>query len=224
EEHFLLTHLDGQRDAGAIRADFAERFGQALSEEDLHEFLALVRERKLLQGGGQGDEETGTQAGRETEVGLIGARAPSGLRILYWRKSFFDPDRFFNWLAPKIRCCWTPAFLILSACCIGLASVLLWANRHGLAPSFLNSLRWETAILAWLVLSFVTMCHESAHGLTCKHYGGAVHEIGFLLIFFMPCFYCNVSDAWLFQEKSKRIWVTLAGGYFELFLWALTVF
>jgi multidrug efflux pump subunit AcrA (membrane-fusion protein) len=40
----------------------------------------------------------------------------------------------------------------------------------------------------------------------------------------MPCFYCNVSDAWLFKEKSKRLWVTLAGGYFELFLWALAVF
>jgi multidrug efflux pump subunit AcrA (membrane-fusion protein) len=40
----------------------------------------------------------------------------------------------------------------------------------------------------------------------------------------MPGFYCNVSDAWLFQEKSKRLWVTLAGGYFELFLWALAVF
>jgi multidrug efflux pump subunit AcrA (membrane-fusion protein) len=40
----------------------------------------------------------------------------------------------------------------------------------------------------------------------------------------MPCFYCNVSDAWLFREKSKRLWVTFAGGYFELFVWALAVF
>ena len=51
-----------------------------------------------------------------------------------------------------------------------------------------------------------------------------VHEIGFLLMFFMPCFYCNVSDAWLFKEKSKRRWVSFAGGYFELFIWALAVF
>src|SRR5262249_25018265 len=32
------------------------------------------------------------------------------------------------------------------------------------------------------------------------------------------------SDAWLFREKSRRLWVTFAGGYFELFLWALAVF
>jgi multidrug resistance efflux pump len=70
----------------------------------------------------------------------------------------------------------------------------------------------------------VALLHECAHGLTCKHYGGEVHEIGFLLLFLMPCFYCNVSDAWLFKERSKRLWVTFAGGYFELFLWALAVF
>ncbi len=66
--------------------------------------------------------------------------------------------------------------------------------------------------------------HESAHGLTCKHHGGEVHEMGFLLILFMPAFFCNVSDAWLFAEKRKRLAVTLAGGFFEIFLWSLAVF
>jgi len=57
--------------------------------------------------------------------------------------------------------------------------------------------------------------------LTCKHFGGEVHEMGFMLIYFQPALYCNVSDAWLFPEKSKRLWVGFAGPYFELFLWAL---
>src|SRR5262249_43035142 len=70
----------------------------------------------------------------------------------------------------------------------------------------------------------VETVHEFAHGLTCKHYGGEVPEIGFLLIYLMPALYCNVSDAWLFRERSKRLWVTFAGGYFALFLWALAVF
>src|SRR6185295_5549304 len=48
-----------------------------------------------------------------------------------------------------------------------------------------------------------------------------VHEIGFMLIYFQPALYCDVSDAWLFPERSKRLWVGFAGPYFELFLWAL---
>ncbi|MBI2946572.1 MAG: biotin/lipoyl-binding protein, partial [Verrucomicrobia bacterium] len=67
----------------------------------------------------------------------------------------------------------------------------------------------------------VITAHEFSHGLTCKHFGGRVREIGFMLIYFQPAFYCNVSDAWLFPEKSRRMWVTFAGGYFEIFLWGL---
>src|SRR5436189_2350861 len=67
----------------------------------------------------------------------------------------------------------------------------------------------------------VITAHEFAHGLTCKNFGGSVREIGFLLLYFQPAFYCNVSYAWLFPEKSKRLWVTFAGAYFEVFIWAL---
>src|SRR5439155_42290 len=42
-------------------------------------------------------------------------------------------------------------------------------------------------------------------------------------IAFQLAFYCNVSDAWLPPEKSKRLWVTLAGPYVELVLWAIAV-
>ncbi|MEQ8836459.1 MAG: efflux RND transporter periplasmic adaptor subunit, partial [Lacipirellulaceae bacterium] len=75
--------------------------------------------------------------------------------------------------------------------------------------------------LVWVLIFFVTLIHEFAHGLTCKHYGGEVHEIGFLALFFMPCFYCNVSDAWLFRERRKRLWVGAAGGYSDLVIWAV---
>ncbi|TMA78986.1 MAG: HlyD family efflux transporter periplasmic adaptor subunit, partial [Deltaproteobacteria bacterium] len=48
-----------------------------------------------------------------------------------------------------------------------------------------------------------------------------MRELGFLLIYFQPALYCNVSDAWLFSERSRRLWVGFAGAYVELVLWAL---
>jgi len=30
-------------------------------------------------------------------------------------------------------------------------------------------------------------------------------------MYFIPCFYCNVSDAWLLSERWKRLWVSFGG-------------
>ena len=139
--------------------------------------------------------------------------APAGRQsILHWRKSLWDPDRLFTRLAPRLRFFWTRSFLVLSAGCILVAALVVWADRRELAGSFRGALRWETVAVGWAALLVVTLLHECAHGLTCKYYGGEVHEIGFLMLLLMPCFYCNVSDAWLFREKSKRLCVTFAGG------------
>ena len=208
-ESFLLGQLDGRQETGAAREAFAERFGSPLSEDELSEFVATAKAQGFLQtGSGSGPMSAASE--RQT--------------LLHWRKSLFDPDRLFSRLAPRLWFFWTGGFLAVSAACILLAAALLWANRQDVAGSISLALRWETVVLAWLTLLLVTTLHEFAHGLTCKHYGGEVHEVGFLLIFLTPALYCDVSDAWLFREKSKRLWVTFAGGYFELFLWALAVF
>ena len=80
-------------------------------------------------------------------------------------------------------------------------------RRWALFLDLISSPRLPRALTTGLVLFGVTTLHEFAHGVTCKHYGGEVREVGFLMLLLMPCFYCNVSDAWLFPEKSKRIWV-----------------
>jgi putative peptide zinc metalloprotease protein len=219
EEHFLLTQLNGENDANAIRSRYADRFGQSLSLEDLEGFLELAREQHLLYCGvpSQGSSLTGA-TGREA----LGNPASAGHNtLLYWRKNICDPDSLFAWMAPRIRFFWTRTFLALSAAMIAFAVVLIWANRHELAHSFGDLFRWETLVLAWVTFLLVSVLHEFAHGLTCKRFGGEVHEVGILIMFLMPCLYCDVSSAWMFPEKSKRMWVMFAGVYFELFLWAL---
>jgi multidrug resistance efflux pump len=227
EEYFLLTQLDGRRTADEIGRAYRERFGESLPEDDFDEFIELVREQGFLQGqSGEHERPADSLPVARAPGSAVGDTpgAPKQHTLLYWRKAVFDPDRLFTHLEPRLRFFWTRSFLVLSAGCILSAAVLVWANRVELAGSFRDALRWETAPLLWLTLFGVTLLHEFAHGLTCKHHGGEVHEIGFLMLLFMPCFYCNVSDAWLFREKAKRLWVTFAGGYFELFLWALAVF
>jgi putative peptide zinc metalloprotease protein len=237
QESFLLLQLDGQGDPDTIAKAFTERFGQPLSEEDLNDFVNLVWQRGLLQDDrcdsaavqGLQEQQSGNGATAtpvsQTMVAPQTKTAPPRPKqsILFWRKSLFDPDRFFTWAAPKLWFLWTPAFVVLSAALIALAAILVWTNWQELVRPFSHGLRAQTVLLAWVVLIVTIICHEFAHGLTCKHFGGEVHEVGFLLLCFMPCFYCNVTDAWLFRERSKRLWVMLAGGYCDLCLWALAV-
>ena len=125
--------------------------------------------------------------------------------LLYWRKSLFDPDRLFNWLEPRLRFVWTRRSWSSSLAGIALAAVVFLANRSELVSALPTPALGDGGPRLADVVAAPPPCHEFAHGLTCKHYGGEVHEVGFLLMFFMPCFYCNVSDAWLFREKSKRL-------------------
>src|SRR5262245_23618146 len=129
EEHFLLMQLDGQRDSEAIRAAFAERFGQPLTEQELQDFLDMARAQGLFQSASAAGGSPAVVPPATGDASID--TAPLGLRLLYWRRSLFDPDRLFTWLAPKLWFFWTPAFLGVSAGCILLAAALVWTNRQG---------------------------------------------------------------------------------------------
>src|SRR5213594_2478912 len=123
----------------------------------------------------------------------------------------------------KVGFFFTPAFLVLSAAAIALGLGIAMTEWGDITRDLQRLWRVEMVLVAWLIIFAVTTAHEFAHSLTCKRFGGHVHEMGFLLIYFQLAFYCNVSDAWLFPEKRKRLGVTMAGPYFEMFLWALAV-
>ena len=92
-----------------------------------------------------------------------------------------------------------------------------------LAFGFAEAVSLQGLVFVLVTVSAVTILHELAHALTCRHYGGRVTDMGFLLLYFMPCFYCNVSDTYFLKEKRERLWVLFAGGFFELFIWASAV-
>ena len=143
--------------------------------------------------------------------------------------SAWDPDRFFDRVLPYVRFFWTRGFLIVSALSI-LVMLGIWAAewdrmRQGTQDLFTFQDKSGADLLQFfLILLVVGFFHESAHGLTCKHFGGHVHEMGFLFVYFTPCFFVEVSEAFLFQSHFKRQWVIYAGGYIELFMCSLATF
>jgi putative peptide zinc metalloprotease protein len=66
--------------------------------------------------------------------------------------------------------------------------------------------------------------HEFGHGLSCKHFGGECHELGFMLLVFTPALYCNVSDSWMLPSKWHRAAIGAAGIYVEMVLASIATF
>jgi multidrug resistance efflux pump len=210
-EDFIASQLDGVTPVEILRQRVRERFGTEPAPGAVEGFIATLRRVGLL----------------EAEGGPA-APAPAGARpfrgsLLYLRLKAFDPDRLLDRLVGHVGVFFTPGFVVLAAAVILLGLAVSIANGAEIARDLLAIYRVEMVLVAWLTIFAVTTLHEFAHALTCKRFGGHVHEMGFLLLYFQLAFYTNVSDAWLFPEKSRRLWVTWAGPYFEMFLWALAV-
>lgn len=207
-EYFIAQHLDGFTSLDQIREKVAEKFGSPIAPAELEQFTEMLRRLALL------ESENPRSVPMERRGRIRG-------NLLYLRLKAFDPQRIISRLVGKFRFCFTSYFITFSALVI-LGGLLVAALDWGeITRDFRSLWRFDAFLLAWSIVLLITAAHEFAHGLTCAHFGGQVHEMGFMLIYFQPAFYCNVSDAWLFPKKSHRLWVTFAGAYFEIFVWAL---
>jgi putative peptide zinc metalloprotease protein len=209
EAHFIADQLDGATPLDVVRARTVEKFGAQLPPQELSAFVRQLDKSGLLESDRQG-------RARRRQRRIQGSP-------LYLRVRFFDPDRLFDRWIGRIQFFFTPVFVVFAAAVILTGAGVVAFNWEGIVQNFSRVYQPSVIPLFFAVVFCMVSAHELAHGLTCKQFGGEVHELGFFLIYFQPALYCNVSDAWLFPEKSKRLWVGFAGPFFELFLWGLAV-
>jgi putative peptide zinc metalloprotease protein len=148
-------------------------------------------------------------------------------------KYIYHPLYWLGWLTEKctfglgLRWMFTTWFLVLSVG-VMLAAILLvlthFQTFRDRLPSYHEFFSFKTVGYLWLALGAVKIIHEFGHGLSCKAFGGEVHEMGFLFLCFSPCLYANVSDAWTLPNKWHRIIISAAGIYVELIIAAIATF
>jgi putative peptide zinc metalloprotease protein len=80
---------------------------------------------------------------------------------------------------------------------------------HGAGPYLVHHPLMLLILYAFVFLT--TIMHELGHGLTCRHFGGRVDRMGFMLYLVMFIFFCDVSSAWGMKKRSQRILVSLGG-------------
>ena len=140
--------------------------------------------------------------------------------MLRLRWSVGDPDKLFDRWLPRLRYFFTRTFLVISVALFAAYLLVLglkWGEfSQALADLYTFNVGLGSFAVLWLTGTVIIVIHELGHGLTCKYFGGQVHEIGAMLIYFEPAFFCNVNDAWTFPELRARLWVTAAGSWIQL--------
>src|SRR5258707_5505521 len=210
-EFFIAQQFDGVTPFQEIQRRGEEHFGATISQSTVEQFASKLQNLGLL-------------APQTSRTMAAAPPTPSGRfrgNIFYLRFKVFDPDRFLDRTVPKLRFLFTRQFAWFSLAVILLAAGVMTSSWQEIHLSLPRLYRPGTFLVAWLTFIGIVVGHELSHGLTCKRFGGKVHEIGLLLVYLQPAMYCNVSDAWLFPEKGKRLLVTVAGVWFEVFCWAL---
>ena len=213
-EYFIVKNLDGRSSLGEIAARHQIEFGRPIPEEKLEQFVDRLSMLCLLDERLSAREIVRLQRKASTEAGPLHS-------LLQLKLKAVDPDRFLAAALPYTRFFFTRWFGVLAAA-LTVAAIAVTMREWPAYTEQARTLFRPGAIPTFvLVVIGVTALHELAHGLTCKHYGGEVREIGFLLIYLVPALYCNVSDAWLLKDKRKRIWVSAAGTYFQVLIYAV---
>ena len=206
----ILELLRDPIDAATLASEASQKLNAAIPVETIDAFLRSLEDKWLLD----------TPSVRE-KLSTVESRKTQDRNLLYWKLLSINPERIFEWLLPRTRWAFTGTFHVLAAFSIltgVVMSVLHWQEFQSGIRGLFNL---HGLFFLWVVTFTVVTIHEFAHGLTCCHFGGKVKEVGFMLIYFQPAFYCDVSDSWMFASKRQRMAVTFAGGYIQLVVWSL---
>jgi len=140
------------------------------------------------------------------------------------RIPLLDPQAWLDRWLPAVRPVMSRAGLMVWLAVVlgGLgAAVAHWdAITVGLSADVLSPHNLVLMVAAYLV---VKTLHELGHGFATRAFGGEVHEVGVMLLVFVPVPYVDASASSAFPEKGRRMVVGAAGIMVELFLAALAL-
>jgi putative peptide zinc metalloprotease protein len=224
-EHFLLQFLDGRRTLEDAQKEYEKRYRpDRLKLEDLEAFAQQLLTAGLAQ-------SESPRAGKQLFERRTKRKRSEWMQtltnILYIKIPVIDPDRILNAMLGYCGWIFSLWFFVLSVG-VMLAAALLVATHfetfRGKLPNYHEFFSFKTVAYLWVALGCVKVIHEFGHGLSCKRFGGEVHEMGALFLCFSPALYCNVSDAWTLPSKWHRIIISAAGIYVELIIAAVATF
>jgi putative peptide zinc metalloprotease protein len=221
-EYFILSLLDGNHELRDIVIAYSTKY-RPINVQAVSSFLDSLDTMELI------------ERKEENIFALLKARFPVRKKAFFINKilslsfTIGDADKVVTKIYTRTRWLYTKiTLLIISAIMLG-GLIMLLLNIPQLIGEWRNIFTFQGSLVYGILLfyglfAFVIITHEFTHALCCKHFGGNVHKIGVMLYYLMPCAFADTSDAWLFEKKSQRLWVSFAGPFCTLFWGSLSVY
>lgn len=136
---------------------------------------------------------------------------------------YFNPDKYLTLAYQKLKWMYTNWFFAWSLFMILVMGIILgshWSELWADSVYFYDL----TGQGIWHVFEFFGIflvlgaIHETAHGMTCKHFGGHSHRMGFFTMYLAPGVFCDVAEVFVYGGRWARIATVAAGVWSEIIL------
>jgi putative peptide zinc metalloprotease protein len=215
-EYELLSACDGTRTPAELAAYMtAQHPEQPLDEAEVLEFLDSIEPEMWERTVGEKNLAI-LERLRDERKGRLDQSS-----LLYVTFKAWDPDKTLARLDPWLSWMYTRSFVIFSAALFVVTLAILSHDWSRIAHdtrdlwNFTNKSAFDIWLF-WILMLVLGGIHEFGHGLTCKHYGGDVHQMGFMLIYLTPAFFTDTTDILLMDRVAPRQWTIFAGIWVEM--------
>jgi putative peptide zinc metalloprotease protein len=223
----LARLFDGHRDYEEVAEAYFQKTGEQVSLEELRELADDLESIDFWY-----------KTAQEKNIALLMKSAEERRNVLKPKSRWgdlgfvvfpaFNPDEFLVWLDSKIGFVFTWWFTILTLCGFAVTLTIFvtrWDEISRDTMHFFNfaDKTWLDLAVFWGITLFLSAVHETAHGVTCRHYGGRVSSMGFALVYLTPAFYTDTSEGVVVCGPLERIFITIAGVWSELYICTFTI-
>jgi len=221
----LLQLFDGQRSYDEISQLFQARTGRAYPPAWVQQFAEESQDSEFWYHSPEEKNRALWQKLKDERRQRLASKSRYG-NLSEITFSAWDPDRFLTALNQKLSFLFTRWFVVLNLVAFVFMAYVLGSHWGEIVRDNIELYNFTDkgagAIAQfWIIVFIIGFIHELAHGLLCKHAGGAVHRLGFLLIYLSPAFFCDTTEVWVYGGKRQRILTSTAGIWSSLIICAL---
>ena len=221
-QHQVAMLFNGKRSHAEVAAACAQQLKIRISEQEVRKFAEMLDREDFFYRTPQEESEIIAHeltSQRNKVVKRKHAKVDKTTIELY----YFNPAKMLDWIYARFKWMYSPWWFAWSLVMIGVMFAILGSHWSMLWNDTLYFYNLTSQPLyhvfeffgIFLILAFM---HECAHGMSCHHYGGKSHRMGFFLMYLAPGCFCDAAEAFVRAGRWGRIVTVGAGIWSEIVL------